>query len=156
MALLNRLYARWLHPQARQAASSPAGQGGFEGLAGHKYALLTSFRRSGEGVPTPVWFGIHDWRMFVRTGREDGKVKRIRREGRVHVAPCNFRGRPLGPPVTGTARVLGADEEAAAERALEANYGLGRRLYERGAAPGPEKSLYLEIRADGDPTASAR
>ena len=119
---------------------------GFEHLQGHKYCLLVTYRRSGEAVPTPVWFGLHDQKLYVRSERAVAKVKRIRNDPRVRVAPCTVRGKPLGPPVEGRARVLDQPgDEQEAEAALNANYGLGRKIYEgAGSALGGE-TVYLEI-----------
>jgi uncharacterized protein len=102
----------------------------FSSLRGHKYCLLSTFRKNGEAVPTPVWFGLADGKVYIRTEAAVGKTKRIRREPRVHIAPCTFRGRPLGPSTEGSARILGPDQSEHAERAIAANYGLERRLYE--------------------------
>lgn len=115
-------------------------------LQGHKYGLLVSFRRNGASVATPVWFGIEAEQLYVRSETQNGKVKRIRREPRVLVAPCTFRGRPLGRPMAATARILEAHEEERAERALQGNYGLGRRIY--GLSRGRlHAASYLELTA---------
>lgn len=144
-AASNRVYARIRHPGAFEAASQPGERRDFTPLAGHKYCLLTTFRRSGQPVPTPVWFGLADSRAYVRTEADAAKVKRIRSQPRVTLAPCTVRGRPLGPVVEGRARVLPADEEAPAEAALRANYGLGRRLYEGAADRTGVDAVYVEI-----------
>jgi uncharacterized protein len=112
------------------ASDTTTGEHGFTSLSGHKHCLLSTFRKSGEPVPTPVWFGLGEGKIYIRTEAAVGKVKRIRREPRVQVAPCTFRGRPLGPASEGRARILKADEAGRAERAIAANYGLERRLYE--------------------------
>jgi PPOX class probable F420-dependent enzyme len=132
--LTDTVYLRMRHRGAWTSATaepvSPAR--GFELLRGRKYCLLTTFRRSGEPVPTPVWFGLdEDGRLYFHSEASVGKVKRIRANPRVRVAPCDVRGKPLGPPAEGDARVLAAGEEEHAERAIAANYGLGRRVYER-------------------------
>jgi uncharacterized protein len=101
----------------------------FAGLAGHKYCQLVTFRRSGVGVPTPVWFAVAGDRLYVKTERPSGKLKRIRNDARVEVAPCTLRGRALGGFVAGRARVLAAAETDVAERALRSRYGLVRRLF---------------------------
>jgi PPOX class probable F420-dependent enzyme len=147
-SLSNRFYHWIRHPSARSLAGEERTVSGFEHLAGHKYCLLVTYKRDGEAVPTPVWFGLADGRLYVRSEADVAKVKRIRNDPRVRVAPCTVRGKPLGPPSEGRARVLGqAGEEAAAEAALEANYGLGRRVYEgAGGALGVE-TVYLEVTA---------
>jgi PPOX class probable F420-dependent enzyme len=98
-------------------------------LSDHNYCLLTSYRKDGTPVSTPVWFGIDAKRMYVRSGGQDWKIKRIQRNPRVLVAPCTARGRPLGDPMEGVARVLDPEAWPRGEAALRAHYGLGRKLY---------------------------
>ena len=69
----------------------------FPALRGHQYALLTTFRKSGQPVPTPVWFAEDGGKVYVYTRSDSGKVKRIRAGGRVELAPCDARGTLLGP-----------------------------------------------------------
>ena len=146
MSVLDRVYDRARHREAFVAARAEPTVHGFDALRGHKYCLLVSFRRSGEPVPTPVWFGLHpDGRLFVRTEADAAKVKRIHAEPRVRVAPASSRGKPTGPLAEGRAHVLSADEEALAERALQENYGLGRRIYEGVSEPLGVHTVYLEV-----------
>ena len=144
-AASNRFYLRVRHPEAFRAAAEPGTAHDFAALAGHKYCLLTTFRRDGTPVPTPVWFGVGEGRLYVRTEAAVGKVKRIRNDPHVRIAPCTFRGKPLGLTVEGTARVLPAAEEERAERAIAANYGLGRRLYEGAGGGMGIELVYLEV-----------
>jgi uncharacterized protein len=117
-----------------------------DGLNGHSYCLLTTFRRTGEGVATPVWFAVEDGTLYVKTGVESGKVKRIGANADVQVAPCTMRGRPRGPAAEARARVVTDPKEAArAEQALAGKYGIGRPvllafLHWRGV-----EELYLAI-----------
>jgi PPOX class probable F420-dependent enzyme len=85
-----------------------------ERLGHGKYLLLTTFRRDGTPVPTPVWVACDERELYVWTVRDSGKVKRIRRDGAVRIAGCDIRGRSSGPEVAGTARVL---DEGGTERA---------------------------------------
>ncbi|MFL5823779.1 MAG: PPOX class F420-dependent oxidoreductase [Solirubrobacteraceae bacterium] len=128
-ALENRVYGGVKDAHAADVTQRDPRPWSLASLSGHKYCLLTSFRKSGAGVSTPVWFGIDGDRVYVRSGGQDGKVKRIRRDSRVLVTPCTARGRPLGDPMEGTARLLGESESKTGERALQARYGLGRRVY---------------------------
>jgi PPOX class probable F420-dependent enzyme len=150
----NRFYHRIRHRDAHTAARGPATASGFDALRGHKYCLLVTYKRSGEAIPTPVWFGLgDDGRLYVRTEAAAAKVKRISHDARVRVAPADVRGKPVGPVAEGTARVLPAAEHDRAERALRSNYGLGRRVYE-GVATGPlgVATTYLEVTpAPGSP-----
>ena len=145
--LSDRFYDRMRHPAAYTASRGEATAQGFDSLRGHKYCLLVTYRRSGDAVPTPVWFGLDtEGRLYVRTETDAAKVKRIRADPRARVAPSSVRGKPLGPLADGTARVLPVEEHARAESALRANYGLGRRIYE-GVATGPLSvpTTYLEV-----------
>ncbi|MGS2613934.1 PPOX class F420-dependent oxidoreductase [Micromonospora sp. LZ34] len=72
-------------------------------LAAEKYLLLTTFRKDGRAVATPVWAVRDGDALAVWTAANSGKVKRIRRSGEVTVAPCDVRGRPHGEPVAGHA-----------------------------------------------------
>jgi uncharacterized protein len=145
-SLPDRFYHWIRHPAARSLASEERTVSGFDHLRGHKYCLLVTYKRSGEAVPTPVWFGLGDGKLYVRSEAKVAKVKRIRNDARVRVAPCTVRGKPLGPPAEGRARVLDQHSDSdAAEAALQANYGLGRKIYEgAGGALGAE-TVYLEI-----------
>jgi PPOX class probable F420-dependent enzyme len=126
---------------ARMAArSAPSGAGTIgqsphtgtvEQIAACKRALLVTYRRDGTPVPTPVWAASDAGRLYVRSERSSGKVKRLRNDARLLVAPCTVRGKPLGAPLEARARVLPRAQEPAAERALARRYGLGRELFER-------------------------
>jgi uncharacterized protein len=144
----NRFYHRIRHPSAHSLAGQERTVPGFEHLRGHKYCLLVTYKRSGEAVPTPVWFGLGDGKLYVRSEADVAKVKRIRNDPRVRVAPCTVRGKPLGPPAEGRARVLDQSSDGEeAERALQANYGLGRKIYEGAGGALGTATAYLEITA---------
>ena len=139
-------YDRIRHREASRIAEGEATATNFDHLRGHKYALLASYRRSGEAVPTPVWFGVaDDGRLYFRTEERAAKVKRIRANPRVRVAPCTMRGKLRGPAAEGLARVVSAEEEERAEAAIQANYGLGRRLYEIPQEPLGLAGCYVEV-----------
>ena len=142
-SLRNRFYDRIRHRSAQSVAGEQRTVRGFAHLRQHKYCLLVSYKRSGEAVPTPVWFGLGEGKVYIRTEAAAAKVRRIGNDPRVRVAPCNMRGKPLGPPAEGRGRVLDqAEDEERAEAALEANYGVMRKLYERASGGG---TVYLEI-----------
>lgn len=80
-----------------------------DSLGAASYVLVTTFRKDGSAVPTPVWVvPLPDGALGIWTVTGSGKVKRVRRDPRVLVGPCDFRGRPLGPEVSGTATVVDA------------------------------------------------
>jgi len=139
----NAFLGRIRDPQASRVTAAEAST--FDHLRGHKHCLIVSFRRSGEPVPTPVWFGLEKGSIYFRSEKRVGKIKRIRANPRVLVAPCDNRGKPLGPAAEGSARILPPEAETSAERAIQANFGLGRRLYEEVAMNlGPE-GVYVEV-----------
>ena len=129
-AVENRLLHRFRHRAAHSVATGPA-TGSIGDLRGRKYCLLVTYKRNGDAVPTALWFGVAGGKVFVETEPGSPKVRRIRANPKVRVAPCTMRGKPLGPPFEGQARVVPAEEHDAAESAIAANYGLSRRLYER-------------------------
>ncbi|MEE1803355.1 PPOX class F420-dependent oxidoreductase [Streptomyces sp. NPDC101062] len=81
-------------------------------LARSRYVSLTTYRKDGTGVATPVWHAVDGGELFVWTRSDSWKVKRIRNNPRAVVAACDVRGRiaPGAPAAEGTARLLeGAD-----------------------------------------------
>jgi uncharacterized protein len=66
---------------------------------------LTTFRRDGTAVATPVWFVADGGTLLVWTGESTWKVKRLRHDPHVEVAICDFRGRELGPRARGSATI---------------------------------------------------
>ena len=100
-----------------------------ERLAAEKYVLLTTFRRSGTPVPTPVWVAESCGELVVFSERNAGKVKRIRADGRVEVTACDVRGRRThGATVRGTARILDEEGSRRVRAAIGRKYGLAGRL----------------------------
>src|SRR3977135_3841474 len=93
-SLLNRFYRRVRHPAAETVVDEQPTGSSFEHLRGHKYCLLVTYRRTGEAIPTPVWFGLGDAKLYTRPESAAAKVRRIGNDQRVRVAPCTARGRP--------------------------------------------------------------
>jgi PPOX class probable F420-dependent enzyme len=98
-------------------------------LHGHKYISLTTFRKNGQAVPTPVWFAEHDGRLYVVTMAESGKVKRIRANAQVEVAPCDVAGKVLGEGFEAMAMIIPAPETRHADRVLSQKYGVTKTLF---------------------------
>jgi len=95
-------------------------------IEGQKYISLTTFRKSGVAVATPVWFGEEGDRLFVMTRSDMGKTKRIRNNPAVKVAPCTIRGRVTGAEFAATARILPAEEPGSARAAINRKYWAAR------------------------------
>jgi hypothetical protein len=87
-----------------------------------KYLSITTYKRDGTGVATPVWFVQKDDRLLVQTGVASGKVKRIHHNPAVQVAACTARGRLRGQQVSGVARVLSGPETDDAKRLIMRKY----------------------------------
>jgi PPOX class probable F420-dependent enzyme len=82
-------------------------------------ALVTSFRRDGKGVGTPVGLGVKQDRAYFTTRSKTWKVKRLVNNPRITVAPCNKMGTTLGPTIEATARRLSEDEARALKPGFE-------------------------------------
>jgi PPOX class probable F420-dependent enzyme len=98
-----------------------------------KYVRLTTFKRDGTAVHTPVWFAVDGTTLVVWTDAASGKVKRIRNNPAVEAAPSDGRGRPTGAVRTGTARLL--DDDADQRRGhdlLNRKHGLVKKGIELG------------------------
>lgn len=103
---------------------------GFAAFAGHKYLNLETFKKSGEGVKTPVWFAADpktdlsasEARLYAYTVGNSGKVKRIRNNGKVRIAPCDMRGTVLGEWVDARAELVAGAEAAYGDRLLNKKY----------------------------------
>jgi uncharacterized protein len=116
-------------------------------LRAHQFCLIVTYRRDGRAVPTPMWVAMVGDAMVARSAASDGKIKRIRRDGAVRIAPCTLSGRPLTAPMEGTARLLeDPTSRAQAEAALRDRLGLLRRLYSLFRDPVLEPA-YIEVTA---------
>lgn len=97
----------------------------FTDIGASKYVLLTTYRRDGRAVSTPVWIlPAPEGELAVWTGAETGKIKRIRNNGRVTIAPCTVRGQVTGATTGAQARIGGPDDNRWASRKVLRKYGL--------------------------------
>ncbi len=97
-----------------------------DSIRGQKYISLTTLRKNGAGVATPVWFGEENGKLYVMTRSDMGKTKRIRNNPQVKVAPCTVRGKVSGAEFAATARLLSPEEHARARQAINRKYWLAR------------------------------
>jgi uncharacterized protein len=100
-------------------------------LADARFVSLTTFRRSGEAVSTPVWVGRDGGALVVLTPADSGKVKRLRRDPRVEIRPCGRFGAVADgvEPVAGTAEVREHPDDVERARAtIRRTYPLESRL----------------------------
>jgi len=117
-------------------------------LAKETYINLESFKKDGGGVKTPVWCAGLDGKIVVLTDGTSYKVKRIRRNPKVRVAPCDMRGEVRGPWVEGECQVIEDPAHAErAHRALRDKYGWLFRLTDAASrlAGRIGRRAYLEI-----------
>jgi uncharacterized protein len=103
-------------------------------LSKEKYVALTTFRRNGTPVVTPVWFAVDNGKLYVYSELNAGKMKRVRATGKVEVAPCTMKGKVTGEAASGTAVSLDAGRGAYVHGLLNKKYGLIKRLFELGAS----------------------
>jgi uncharacterized protein len=95
-------------------------------IQGQKYIRLVTFRKSGASVPTPVWFGEQDDKLYVMTRSDSGKYKRMRNNPSVRIASCTVRGRVTGPDFSATAQILPPQDWPRARKTLQRKYWLAR------------------------------
>jgi PPOX class probable F420-dependent enzyme len=99
-----------------------------ETLGSAPYLLVTSYRKDGRAVPTPVWVVRDGDAIAIWTVRDSGKVKRIRRDGTVLIGPCDVRGRLTGEQVPGHASILDSAGSARVKELLRQKYGMWGRV----------------------------
>jgi PPOX class probable F420-dependent enzyme len=97
-------------------------------LGSGKYLLVTSYRRNGTPVATPVWVVQDGDALGVWTAADSWKVKRIRARGDVLVGPCDVRGKPTGDQVPATAEICDPATSARYRALIARKYGLVGRL----------------------------
>ena len=127
---------------------------GFGAFADKKYLNLETYRKNGAGVQTPVWFAADpsmnldsaDAKLYVYTTGDSGKVKRIRNNGRVKVAPCNSRGGLLGEWVEAQAEIVTGDEAARGMSLLNKKYMPWKQLLNFFAMFRPRERVVFLIR----------
>lgn len=98
-------------------------------LARARYISLTTFRKDGTPVATPVWLVSEGGYLQVLTKATTGKVKRLRNNSRVTLAPCDARGGLQGDPVDATATIIEDPELVArTEQLIRSRYGVAAAL----------------------------
>lgn len=120
-------------------------------IADEKYVLLTTFRKNGDAVPSPVWIvALADGTAGFTTDEVSGKVKRIRNNSKVTLQPCNMKGKPTegSSVVDATAEVLlGADAQPTRD-AIQKKYSLMTKLFKVG-------ELWRKVRRKPEPVVCA-
>jgi uncharacterized protein len=109
-------------------------------LHGQKYISLTTYRKNGDAVSTPVWFGEEGGKAYIKTIKDAGKTKRIRNNPSVKVALCDIRGKIIGPATfLANARILREDENDFARGIVNRKYWMAR------LSPWWRKVDYIEL-----------
>ena len=125
-----------------------------EQLRGHKYALLTTYRKSGKPVATPMWFALDpevEGKLYVWTTREAGKVKRVRAGSKATIVACDALGKSTyGEPVSGTPELLDEAKTERVRKLLVGKYGLLGYLTVYGSIlrGGRKRTVGIAITAD--------
>lgn len=99
-----------------------------ERLGEEKYVSLTTYRKDGTPVATPLWAVRDGDAIAAWTPADTWKVKRIRRNPVVTLAPCTMRGRPTGEAIAGRAEIMSPEDTWRIRRLIMKKYGLSGRL----------------------------
>ena len=110
-----------------------------------QYMNIETVRRNGETVPTPVWFVEFKGALYFQTNKKSGKVKRIRNNPVVRVAPCNIAGRLHGAWVDGKVLALGREEASAALDAYNHKYRFIKRFIQLIGGLDPSSTITLKV-----------
>ncbi|WP_441246772.1 PPOX class F420-dependent oxidoreductase [Kitasatospora sp. McL0602] len=122
-----------------------------EQLSTGKYLLVTTFKKDGTGVPTPVWVVRDGSALGIWTVADSWKVKRIRNRPDVLVGPCDVRGNPTGPQTPATAELCAPAATVEYRKLLQRKYGLVGRLTLLGSRlrRGPAGTVAIRITLTG-------
>lgn len=103
---------------------------GIKQFENQQYLNVETFRKTGQGVKTPVWFAQDEGTLHIWTRADSGKVKRIRRNSKVRITPSTASGEPLGEWVDSSAVIIESAEELAKTVGLfKRKYGLTFQLF---------------------------
>jgi PPOX class probable F420-dependent enzyme len=126
MDLFYPLMERGRHRKAVEIAEQTPTAPDFEALQGARQALIVSFKRTGEPVPTVVNCAIsEDGALYFRSEPQTAKIRRIAANSRVLVGPCSLRGKPRGALAEGHARVLPEADSDLAYKLIRQNWSAG-------------------------------
>ena len=94
-----------------------------------QYVALTTYRRDGTPVTTPVWAAAEGESLYLFSNAAAGKVKRLRNSSRATVAPCTATGKVTGAQLPAEAFNLASDQMPKVWRLLTKKYGMAARLF---------------------------
>lgn len=95
-----------------------------EDFRNHNYICVETYKRDGTAVRTPVWFVTDGYSLFVRTYEDSGKVKRIKNNRKVRIAPCTFEGQILGEWIQVEPYFIKKDEQERILDLFRSKYGI--------------------------------
>jgi uncharacterized protein len=129
---------------------------GFASVKNAKTILLTTYKREGTAVGTPVSIAFDGERAFFRSYDKAWKTRRLHRNSRVQIAPSTFRGKPTGPAVRARATLLEGEQAGIAARALARRH----RVLQAIAVPTAHRlmryrTMHYELRPDPGPAADS-
>ena len=104
--------------------------GKLEQFQNRDYIRLETFKKNGQAVATPVWFVVDGGMLYVRSYANSGKVKRMRNNSQVLVAPSDALGKAYGVNIAGTALRVDADLEIKISQLLYRKYGLMKMSFD--------------------------
>ena len=126
------------------------GENGSDPWKGQNYVNIETYRKSGAAVATPTWFFKEGETLLVITGAVSGKVKRIRNNPQVRVAPCKYNGTLVGQWVKGSVELVSAAEESKRiDALLRKKYGLMKALFDFFGRFSKANEIALKIQLNG-------
>jgi PPOX class probable F420-dependent enzyme len=114
-------------------------------LKGYRDLNVTTFRKNGVPVLTTVLLALVGDKIYVWTTKDSGKVKRIRNNATVQIAPSTRLGRQLGPIATATARILSDTEQRQAQTVTDRQFGWMKKFFGVIWRLQGREQIYLEI-----------
>lgn len=99
-----------------------------QALVDEKYINLETAKKDGTFVKTPVWFVISDETIYVITRSKTGKIKRIKKNPSVRIAPCDIKGKVHGEWSNGKAMIVEGDVANNAIKLRSKKYGIMAKL----------------------------
>jgi PPOX class probable F420-dependent enzyme len=119
---------------------------GLEIFQNEQYMNIETFRKSGEGVRTPVWFVEHNGELCFTTEAGSAKVKRLRRNPNARVAPCNVRGDPKGEWQPCTGRFLDNAEQKPVIKLYDRKYGLMKKFFDLMGRSRKQERVFIALK----------
>ncbi|HKH36427.1 MAG TPA: PPOX class F420-dependent oxidoreductase [Rubrobacter sp.] len=114
-------------------------------LKGYGFLNLITFRKNGVPVITTVLLALANDKIYVWTTKDSGKVKRIRNNATVQIAPSTRLGRQLGPIATATGRILSVSEQTEAQTVTDRQFGWMKKFFALIWRMQGREQIYLEI-----------